>query len=120
MDLDEQNRILRLGNDLLRAALKECCDDLEARIRGAYAGTLDHPAMKQRFDRDMGLVSMARRLIPEDDIPLPRVRVQGGDYVYEGWLDAIFPKRSGAVRVVVEDENGRLFVHNTKQIERLP
>jgi hypothetical protein len=46
----------------------------------------------------------------------PTVHVTGSDYAYDGWLVAIFPKRSGAVRYVVEDTNGRLFIHNAKQL----
>jgi hypothetical protein len=45
------------------------------------------------------------------------VTVTGGDYSYAGWLNVVFEKRSGAVRCVVEDENGRLFVHNAKQLD---
>ena len=40
------------------------------------------------------------------------VRVFGGDYEYDGRLSCIFTKRrGGGVRVVVEDDNGRLFIH---------
>lgn len=45
-----------------------------------------------------------------------RVRVKANDYSYDGWLMAIFLKRSGATRLVVEDDNGRLFIHNLEQI----
>jgi hypothetical protein len=45
-----------------------------------------------------------------------RVRVQGNDYAYNGEVVAMVVKCSGAVRYVVEDENGRLFIHNGKQI----
>jgi len=49
-----------------------------------------------------------------------RVRVEASDYNYEGWLVAAFPKRkSGAIRCVVEDEHGRLFIHNPGQLTRL-
>ena len=47
------------------------------------------------------------------------VTVHGGDYKYEGWLVSHFFKRSGAVRFVVEDCNGRLFIHSASQIELL-
>jgi hypothetical protein len=40
------------------------------------------------------------------------VIVTGGDYVYQGWLVAVFSKRRGGVRCVVEDEHGRLFIHS--------
>ena len=44
------------------------------------------------------------------------VTVTGGDYVYGGYLVAVFSKRKGGVRVVVEDGNGRLFIHNPGQL----
>lgn len=49
---------------------------------------------------------------PED----VRVRVTASDYAYEGWLSTIVRKRSGAFRAVVEDDNGRLFIHNAGQL----
>jgi hypothetical protein len=46
-----------------------------------------------------------------------RITVTGGDYTYEGYIVAAFRKRrSGDVRYVVEDDNGRLFIHNAKQV----
>jgi hypothetical protein len=48
------------------------------------------------------------------------VIVRGGDYTYEGVPVAIFYKLTGAPRVVVEDINGRLFIHNPGQIEVKP
>jgi hypothetical protein len=47
--------------------------------------------------------------------PVP-VRVQGGDYAYDGWLVGLARKRSGVMRGIVEDANGRLFIHNRDQI----
>jgi hypothetical protein len=44
------------------------------------------------------------------------VHVTGSDYQYDGWLASVFTKRSGTVRYVVEDANGRLFIHNAKQL----
>lgn len=49
---------------------------------------------------------------PED----VRVTVTASDYAYEGWLSTIVRKRSGAFRAVVEDDNGRLFIHNAGQL----
>lgn len=45
-----------------------------------------------------------------------KVLVKAKDYSYEGWLVANFHKRSGEQRCVVEDENGRLFIHNLNQM----
>lgn len=45
-----------------------------------------------------------------------RVRVKASDYEYEGWLVTAFNKRHHAVRCVVEDANGRLFIHNASQL----
>lgn len=44
------------------------------------------------------------------------VRVTAGDYAYDGWIVCIFKKRSGVTRCIVEDENGRLFIHNMTQV----
>ena len=48
--------------------------------------------------------------------PLVNVTIQGGDYRYEGWIVSTFSKRSGETRIVVEDSNGRLFIHNPRQV----
>lgn len=50
------------------------------------------------------------------------VTVRGGDYSYEGEVVAVFRKRRGnhEVRLVVEDENGRLFIHNSNQVGPTP
>src|SRR4051812_7092001 len=44
------------------------------------------------------------------------VRVTESDYGYDGWLVATFSKRSREVRCVVEDVNGRLYIHSPKHI----
>lgn len=46
----------------------------------------------------------------------PQVKITASDYQYDGWLVATIIKRKGALRVVVEDENGRLFIHNAGQL----
>jgi hypothetical protein len=49
-----------------------------------------------------------------------KVHVTASDYAYDGWLVAVFLKRRGERRCVVEDSNGRLFIHNASQLtERL-
>jgi hypothetical protein len=52
--------------------------------------------------------------------PPPRVRVKANDYSYDGWLVGGAIKRSHALRALVEDEHGRLFVHNAGQLTVLP
>jgi hypothetical protein len=48
------------------------------------------------------------------------VRVQAADYAYEGWIVAAgYKKRSNKLRVCVEDANGRWFIHNPLQLERI-
>lgn len=47
------------------------------------------------------------------------VKVIANDYSYEGYVVSQFKKRSGAIRVVVEDCNGRLFIHNPSQLRAL-
>ena len=48
--------------------------------------------------------------------PPQRVTVTGNDYIYQGWLAGLAIKRSGAIRYVVEDDCGRLFIHNASQL----
>ncbi len=47
----------------LEAVLTEVSDDLAGELDGRYAGMLDHPAMKRRYDRDMEPVIKARSLL---------------------------------------------------------
>lgn len=52
-----------------------------------------------------------------------RVLVTASDYSYEGWLVSVFQKRRGSqsakvIRCVVEDENGRLFIHGAEQLTK--
>jgi hypothetical protein len=49
----------------------------------------------------------------------PEVTVVANDYSYDGTIVAIFAKLSEQVRVVVEDDKGRLFIHNPSQLTRL-
>lgn len=42
----------------------------------------------------------------------------GGDYHFEGVVVARFPKLSGAIRVVVEDDRGLLFIFNESMLHR--
>lgn len=52
-----------------------------------------------------------------DKARLVKVTIKGGDYSYEGWIVSAFKKRrSDETRIVVEDDNGRLFIHNPRQI----
>ncbi len=53
----------------LRAALKECADDLAAFIEHQYAKTLDYPSQKRHYDRDMTPVIEARRLLEQKERP---------------------------------------------------
>ena len=52
----------------------------------------------------------------------PKVRVQGSDYSYEGWVVTVFRKKRAPhqLRCDVEDENGRLFIHNATQLFSAP
>ena len=45
-----------------------------------------------------------------------RVTVTGNDYIYQGWLAGLVIKQSGAIRYVVEDDCGRLFIQNASQL----
>lgn len=44
------------------------------------------------------------------------VKVQANDYSYDGFIVSRFEKRGGQTRYVVEDDRGRLFIHNAKQL----
>jgi hypothetical protein len=44
----------------------------------------------------------------------------GGDYTYRGRVVSVFIKKSGATRVVVENDDGMLFIFNPKQLVSTP
>lgn len=46
-----------------------------------------------------------------------RVKKTGGDYRFDGQIVAKFRKRSGAIRFVVEDDRGLLFIFSSNNIE---
>ena len=56
-----------------------------------------------------------KRLLDAEPLPIP-VTVKTLDYVYDGWLVFAGEKRSGAMRVVVEDDLGRLAVHHPQHV----
>lgn len=55
----------RSDDDALRAALKECADELEAQIEALYpqADRDTYPTYQRRYDRDIEPVRMARKLL---------------------------------------------------------
>jgi len=63
VDLAEENRILRLGNALLRDTLKECSDQLADLIDRHYAAVKDKPEARYCLSRDMATVIVARLLL---------------------------------------------------------
>jgi len=50
---------------------------------------------------------------------LDKVKKVGGDYTFEGIVVAVFPKLSGVIRLVVEDDRGVLHVYSEKNLELL-
>ena len=46
-----------------------------------------------------------------------KVSKVGGDYTFDGTVVSIFPKLSGATRVVVEDDRGVLHVYSEKNLK---
>jgi len=57
-------RLIQAENKKLRAALKECADDLEEEINGKYRGSQNiYIHEMHRFDRDMAPVTNARKLL---------------------------------------------------------
>lgn len=43
----------------------------------------------------------------------------GGDYTFEGMVVAVFQKKSGLVRYVVEDDRGVLHIYSSKNLQAL-
>lgn len=48
-----------------------------------------------------------------------RVTKVGGDYAFEGTVQGIVVKRSGAVRYVVEDDRGVLFIFSANKLKAI-
>lgn len=48
-----------------------------------------------------------------------KVLKDSGDYRYRGEVVAVFAKKSGAVRLVVENEDGMLFIFNESQLKHV-
>ena len=46
-----------------------------------------------------------------------KVKKTSGDYKFYGKIVSVFYKKSGARRIVVENEDGMLFIFNEKQLE---
>lgn len=44
------------------------------------------------------------------------VQKVGGDYVFRGWVISVFTKRSGAVRIVVENVDGVAHIFGPSQL----
>jgi hypothetical protein len=43
----------------------------------------------------------------------------GGDYKFEGTLQGVITKRSGATRYVIENDDGLLFIMNPGQVDQV-
>lgn len=48
-----------------------------------------------------------------------RVAKEGGDYRFSGYVVAVFEKRSGQVRCVVENQDGILHIFSLTQLKKL-
>ena len=46
-----------------------------------------------------------------------KVIKEGGDYVFKGVIVCMFKKKSGAVRVVVENDDGILHIFSEKNLK---
>lgn len=55
--------------EALATALRDCADDLEARVNEQYGHPDVHPALQRRYDRDMELVLTARRALNPNPTP---------------------------------------------------
>jgi hypothetical protein len=78
------------------------CDECLAKVTASWPS--DHPA---RCGDDKPTIFEVGQ----------RVRKLVGDYRYEGFVVAVFRKRSGLVRYVVENDDGLLFIFNAGQLE---
>lgn len=57
-------------------------------------------------------------MVNESDFQVgKRVVKSSGDYTFEGTIVAKFPKRSGAIRYVIEDDRGLLLIMSAKQFD---
>ena len=61
---------------------------------------------------EAGMTELKHHLLKVHDL----VVKEGGDYSFEGCVVGVITKRSGAVRYVVEDDRGLLFIFNRKQL----
>lgn len=59
----EHARQLERERAELMEALRECAEDLACELTGRYVSTMDHPAIKPKFERDMKPVYEARALL---------------------------------------------------------
>lgn len=48
-----------------------------------------------------------------------KVEKVGGDYTFIGTIVSVFPKISGAIRFVVEDDRGVLHIYSEKNLRLL-
>lgn len=55
--------------EALEQALRDCADDLEHEIENRYLGYKDHPAMRSKYERDMGVVIRARAALAQTGEP---------------------------------------------------
>lgn len=55
----------------------------------------------------------------QDIVVGQRVERIGSDYVFIGTVVSVFKKISGAVRYVVEDDRGVLFIWNRTNMEKI-
>jgi hypothetical protein len=85
-----------------------------AALLTAFRARGDCPAEALRFNEP----SRSSRLSEASDVfrdGIP-VTVTARDYHYEGRLAGVVWKASGAIRYVIEDAQGRLFIHNAEQL----
>lgn len=63
---------------------------------------------------DDELINVACRVL--NNAATVKVRVTKRDYSYDGYIVGLILKQSGAIRTVVEDNCGRLFIHNSTEL----
>lgn len=92
-------------------------------INEPRAGTngFDPKIVKSCVDRIESVLAEIESNYPmidsELEVGVPVVK-RGGDYVFVGTIVTVFPKLSGALRCVVEDDRGILHIYSAKNLEK--
>jgi hypothetical protein len=102
-------RIAALRVDMPDGARVAAWDQLPAHEREAWTAVANAVAFAiLHCDRVEGGLKVGDRVVKAD-----------GDYLFDGRIDALFAKQSGAVRAVVEDHRGILMILRPDQLQAI-